>query len=254
MSLVKEPCYFNSNTKTKDWYLSLFAACQERVIIGEASSIYSETTYFPSVPGKIFEFNRSAKIVYMVRHPYDRMKSVWKQTLSTGHFYEKKYYDQKMPLNFEKAIFHYPPFLEACKYWTHLQNYRKYFPDEHIKIIFFEDFISNTKSVMSDLACYLGVSPFDDIVLDVEQKNSSKGKAIAGPFDYLFRKIPIINLVYNKYVPENAKNIFRTKLTVPVPSDPRINDSTMVEIKKTLESEIQSLFAYTKKPSDFWKL
>ena len=253
MSSIKEPLYFNSRGKTKDWYLRLFSACQGSTVIGEGSPIYSETTYFPSVPGKIFEFNPSAKIVYMVRHPYERLKSVWKQTLSTGHFYEKKYYHQKMPLNFQKAIIQYPPFLEACKYWTHLQNYRKYFPDENIKIIFFEDFVSNTKSVMADLACFLGVSPFDDVILDAEQKNSSKEKTVAGPFDYLFRKIPIINLLYYKFVPEGAKTFLRNKLTIPVPSDPCIKETTKAEIKKTLESEIQALFAYAKKTSDFWE-
>ena len=71
MSSVKEPHYFNSTEKTKDWYLSLFTACKGSSVIGEASPIYSETTYFPSVPGKIYEFNPSAKIVYMVRHPYE---------------------------------------------------------------------------------------------------------------------------------------------------------------------------------------
>jgi len=254
MSLVKEPHYFNSSGKTKDWYLNLFAACQGSTVIGEASPIYSETTYFPSVPGKIYEFNPSAKIVYMVRHPYERLKSVWKQTLSTGHFYEKKYYHQKMPLNFRKAIFYYPPFLEASKYWTHIQNYRKYFPDENIKIIFFDDFVSNSKNVMQDLACFLGLHPFNDVKLDAEQKNSSTGKTVASPFYYFLKNFPIINALSKKFIPEGAKKFVSNKLTLPVPSDPHLNDDTKAEIRNRLESEIQALFSYTDKPSNYWKL
>lgn len=254
MCSIKEPNYFNSNGKSIDWYLSLFAACQGSIVVGEASPIYSETTYFTSVPGNIYEFNPSAKIVYMVRHPYERLKSVWKQTLSTGHFYEKKYYRQKMPLNFRKAIFCYPPFLEACKYWTHIQNYRKYFPDENIKIIFFDDFVSDPKNVMQDLALFLGICPFNNVELDAKQKNSSKGKTVASPFYYFLKNLRVINVLSKKFVSENTKKFVRNKLTRPVPSDPYLSDNTKTEIRNTLESEIQALFSYAEKPSDFWKL
>jgi hypothetical protein len=92
MSSIKEPFFFNDPSKEMEWYTSLFDECAGNIAIGEATPIYSETTYFPWIPEKIYHLNSSAKIVYIVRHPYDRLKSVWKQTLSTGHFYQKKYY------------------------------------------------------------------------------------------------------------------------------------------------------------------
>jgi len=254
MSSIKEPHYFNSNEKTEEWYLSLFSTCQGSSVIGEASPIYSETIYFPSIPEIIYEFNSSAKIVYIVRHPYERLKSVWKQTLSTGHFYEKKYYHQKMPLNFQRAIFEYPPFLEACKYWTHIQNYRKYFSDKNIKIIFFDDFVLSPKNVMQELAYFLGVQSFTDIKLGSDQENSSKGKKVASPFYYFLKKIPILSPMSKKIVPECAKEFIRKKMTIPVPADPQLTDETKAEIREILGDEIQALFSYTDKSLDFWKL
>jgi len=52
MSSIKEPHYFagKNSKKSLEWYLSLFRHCDEnKKIIGEASPIYSETTYFPDV-------------------------------------------------------------------------------------------------------------------------------------------------------------------------------------------------------------
>jgi hypothetical protein len=250
---VKEPFYFNDPRKDYNWYISLFSGCRKSSVIGEATPIYSETTCFPDIPRKIYKFNSKAKILFSVRSPYDRLKSVWKQTLSSGHFFYNKYYTVRMPLRFEKAIFEYPPFLEACRYWTHIQNYRKYFDDSRIKVIYFEDYIKNTTEIMNEVNAFLGLGPFQEPALDSKQKNSSKGKTVFNPMVHFMSKIPGYKQI-TKAIPQNKKNDLKKKISISVPSNPHISERSKEKIRKVLNPELQLLFEYTGKPSDFWIL
>jgi hypothetical protein len=253
MSSLKEPWFFNDSSKSLDWYLSLFDHCVDAVAVGEASPIYTETITFPDIPSKIFNFNPESKIIYIIRNPYNRLKSVWKQTLSTGHFCIKRLHDKRMPLRFEKAIFEYPPFLEACRYWTHIQNYRKYFDDSRIKVIYFEDYIKNTTEIMNEVNAFLGLGPFQEPALDSKQKNSSKGKTVFNPMVHFMSKIPGYKQI-TKAIPQNKKNDLKKKISISVPSNPHISERSKEKIRKVLNPELQLLFEYTGKPSDFWIL
>jgi hypothetical protein len=253
MSSVKEPAFFNNKNKELDWYLSLFDHCFGNVAIGEASPVYSETTYFPWIPEKIYNFNPSAKLIYIVRHPYDRLKSVWKQTLSTGHFYKKKHYHKTMPLCFEKAIFDHPPFLEACKYWTHIQNYRSFFDDTKIKVIYFDDYIQNISQTMQRLNVFLGLPNFIEPPLDARGKNTSKGKVVSNPLLQWINDVPILQQI-KENIPGDTKKFIKRITHLPVPSNPQISNEVKEKIRAELKDEVLSLFEYTGKSPDFWKM
>jgi hypothetical protein len=48
--------------------------------------------------------------------------------------------------------------LEKGFYAKHLKEFKKYFAQSQIKIIFFEDFIKDTTAVLEDVYKFLGVS------------------------------------------------------------------------------------------------
>jgi hypothetical protein len=158
-----------------------------------------------------------------------------------------------MPLRFEKAVFNYPPFLEACKYWTHIQNYRKFFDDSNIKIIYFEDYIQSTTKTMQELTAFLGLKCYKELALDSKQKNSSKGKSVSNPVVHFINKIPLSDFI-KKSVPQALKERLKRKMRIPVPSNPHLSDSVKTDIRAILRDELRQLFEYTHKPADFWKL
>ena len=157
MCHIKEPLFFNDDAyfEKMEWYQSLFRHCKNERYIGESSPVYSLTTYFPDIPNRIYKFNPDSKIIYLIREPFSRLKSVYKQTMSTGHWEHTKLFDKKMPINFQDAIFEYPSYIEATRYWTNLNNYRKYFPDSSIKVVFFEDLVANPVIVIESIFQFL---------------------------------------------------------------------------------------------------
>src|SRR6266568_8270036 len=75
---MKEPMFFVEKknwSKGLDWYRGLFDDAGEAVAIGEASQPYTMAHSFPGVPGRIVSLIPDVKIIYVLRHPVERMRS-----------------------------------------------------------------------------------------------------------------------------------------------------------------------------------
>ncbi|MDA3882765.1 MAG: sulfotransferase domain-containing protein [Bacteroidales bacterium] len=255
MSTPKEPWFFSfSNYNERlEWYLSLFKSAKHKKIIGEASPIYSETTLIPGIAERIYNFNSKAKVIYIVREPISRLKSVYSQTLSSGHWHKKIYENYTdidvpiMPKKFERAIFEYPPFVEACKYWTHLNNYRNFFNDDNILLLFFEDLKQNPQATYDKICNFLSILPEgQDRIFEIQ--NSSLGKKMHSE---LYVKIKNNKIIYSIIKPvANLLNIKPPKRSI----DNNICFPPDVEkqVKEILKGEMNQLLEYAHKPTDYW--
>jgi len=254
MSFVKEPCvFYDKDYKSKiSIYLKIFPDCEYVLYKGESSPIYSETTVCPEIPKRIHSYNSEAKILYLVRSPYSRLKSVWRQTVSTGHWAERKYYDILMPSDFEKAVFEYPPFLEATKYYTHLSSYVKVFGRDQVKVIFFEDMVADLRVTMNEIFSFLGVETDVDLNLDNADKNEGKNKKVYNP----------LIAMASKAVPSSIKNFasddikagirnFLDKFSGEI-SEPEFTPEMRRQINTILAPEVEGIYKYLEITDDPW--
>lgn len=220
---------------------------------GESSPAYSETLAFPNVPRDIHRLSPDAKIIYLVREPFARFKSVWTQTLSTGHWAEEKLFPMKMPRAYRDAVLTYPTFLGGCRYWTNLSNFRAYFRDDAIKVILFETLVADTPATIRDVFAFLDVDRNAPINLHGANLNSSAGKAIYRPWSKRFGRL----------LPGSVKNLvpdaLRLKLRAMVNRLPTPKfdhtDLTIEEVRKIraiLNPEVRALYDYAGIKGDPW--
>jgi hypothetical protein len=256
MSEEKEPSFFVHKEYNKRLlhYLSLFEKASNEKCIGEASPVYSETTVFPDIAERIYKFNPDSKIIYIVRNPIDRMVSVWKQGLYSGHWYKNIYKERYgkediglMPFDFEKALFNYPPYVEASKYWTHLSTYFDYFSEDNVHLIFFEDFVQAPQEVISNIYGFLDIDIVnkDSQLHKVRNKGSKKTRypkwfvnlnnERQKTLKYLLPPIVINQIIKQKI---NITNLFSHELKKRV-----LNE---------LEQEIVSILDYGNKQQEYW--
>ncbi len=105
----------------------------------------------------------------MVRHPLRRIESAWAQLLSVG--------DANRFIGFERTLYETETLIDASLYWKQLSEYRRYFPDEQIKIGVFEEFVTDERAELRACLEFLGIEPCADIyVEDDEARNESVGK------------------------------------------------------------------------------
>ena len=255
MSRKKEPCYFirPDHPDHLEEYLTLFRDGADRRWRGESSPAYSETLAFPNVPRDIHRFSPVAKIIYLVREPFSRFKSVWKQTLSTGHWEERKLFPMTMPRAYREAVFTYPTFLGGCRYWTNLSNFRSYFADGAIKVIMFETLVKDVPGTIRDVFAFLDVDPNVPISFSAAEQNSGAKKTVYRPWSKRFgRLVPggIKDLVPQKLRLELRAMV--NKLPIPEFDHTDLTAEEMQEIREQLAPEVRALYKYMGVKDDPW--
>jgi len=183
MSPVKEPHYFckdfhsecdnffNNSVfvkfpyRTEKEYLSLFRNAKNEIVIGEASATY---LYSKVTTKEIYEFNPDAKIIMIFREPVDFLHSLhalFCRNLSENICDFKEALKAEKTRRTGKNIPRYiktPSFLyysEWIKYSNQIKRYYKYFPEEQVKVIIFDDMKRDTYKVYRDILDFLAVNP-----------------------------------------------------------------------------------------------
>lgn len=255
MSRIKEPSFFNRPDQQEHLaeYLSLFSEGAGHLLRGESSPVYCETLAFPSIPEDIHRFSPDAKIIYLVREPFSRFKSVWVQTLSTGHWAEKKFFPMKMPRSYREAVFTYPTFLDTCRYWTNLNNYRAHFSDRNIKVILFEQMVTDIEGTLRDVFAFLDVDPDAGINPDAAKQNSGAEKRIYQPWGKRFGHLvpdPVKGLL-----PQGLRLRLRAtvnRLPAPKFDHTDLSAGDVAEIRRQLAPEVRALYGYMGIKDDPW--
>jgi len=169
-SRIKEPHYFNFDAKKGyeidlKTYLSLFKDADPHVhkVIGEGSTAY---LFSKIAVSEIIKFNSKAKFVVMLRNPVDLVYAWYSQKyyegLETIGDFESAWRaeeERKKGKNIPRSCF--DPAQLFYSEWGKLdEQIERLFSlarKENIKVIIFDDFVKDTKSVYEDVLAFLGV-------------------------------------------------------------------------------------------------
>jgi hypothetical protein len=249
-----EASYFcDDNYKERlHWYYSLYEAAPESKYYGDCSPIYSTVSIFPEMPKRIYEFNPEAKVIYIVRNPIERLKSVWAHTLSHGHWYKDVFqsrfkYQRKliMPLDFESDLFEYPSFIEDTRYWKTIEAYQKHFSEDQFLLLFYEDIKNDPEKFYNQIFTFLNLKSLDDPDLINLKMNESKKKRMFRP---LYFRIPEkLQKIFKGLTPPA---LFYYSITKYV-CKPKIDSDLMNKIYVALEEDIHKTLEYCGKSHVF---
>ena len=154
ISCPKEPDFFSRDevyAKGLPWYASLFEAAGGCRVIVEGSTSYTKQWQYPHAATRLASHVSQAKLIYMARHPMQRIESHWAHEVLKGRTNKK----------FEEFVRSHPEAIDICCYWKQINRYRDYFPEEQICVLFFEDFCESAQQVV-DQCCDFS-EPFQDL-------------------------------------------------------------------------------------------
>jgi Sulfotransferase family len=163
----KEPNFFSYDRIFETgWekYLRLYSHCAAKRAIGDASTSYSRIRYFPNTIGRIKQYIPNAKIIYMVRHPLKRMESAYIEHMCTR--------GNRVFTSINDAVRREPMIIDSSRHWEVFDAYRKQFSEPRIKIVWFEDYISNTEVVFRDVCRFLEIDCNVNPSVDSQERNS----------------------------------------------------------------------------------
>ena len=171
MSPVKEPYYFGNDMifyrlqrKTQAEYLTLFGAARDEKVLGEASVTYLAST---SAAEEIYAFNRSAKIIIMLRNPVEMVYSLHSQLLFTETEDIANFEAALQAEEDRKLLKRIPPrctivnflyYREFATYAPQVTRYLHRFNSNQVKIIIYDDLKADTKKTYCDTLRFLEVN------------------------------------------------------------------------------------------------
>ncbi len=152
------------------------------------------------------DFAPNTKLVFMMRDPADRCYSAYKYFLALGflpvsavsydlkhghadgfdHYVRSVLCHKECRRDIMKKRFKYMCFSQG-NYATLIGEYLRYFPRSNMKLVFFEDFVSDQETVTKDIMRFLGIPEDPDMVFPVKS-NETNFKAVA-PISPLILKI-----------------------------------------------------------------
>jgi len=186
----KEVHFFNKNyEKGLDFYASYFKDCETKKIKGEFTPRYF---YIPEVPGRIKKEFAQAKLIFCFRNPIDRIYS---------HFYHNIAHariSNKTP--FEQAIRQDPRFIDYGRLSDNLKRFLKYFKQEQMLFIFYDDIVTKPQEVARKVYQFVGVD-LDYKPKVIHQKvNVGAAKRYKYPvFKIFLRKLMHFSMWLKKY-------------------------------------------------------
>ena len=202
MSTPKELWYFVKEknwSKGEKWYLDHFKNIGDALIIGESCPDYTMFPKYKGVPERIYNFNSSVKLIYIMRDPVERAISHYWYNVRLGGE-NRNIMDVLLSDNF---------FYEFSCYHMQLILYFEIFNRNQIYVQTFERLISNTASELSAICEWLEIdSNFNFSGLTKKNVTPWKLEQVrkGGKIVHKFRQSKIWDLVHT-FFPQRLKNI-----------------------------------------------
>jgi hypothetical protein len=165
-------------------------------ILGSGSVQY---IFFKNVPERLFNYNKDIKLILIVRDPIERAVSAYRYAvergLETRSFKEavndEIKYGENAYVDYNDANQKY--YLNRGLYYAQLSQYLKYFSQNQILILSFDNLINNKEETLKQVFEFLRVNG-DTSEINFTKKNVTKGNA-------RFNKIN--QMLYSKSFKEN---------------------------------------------------
>jgi hypothetical protein len=132
------------------WYESLFSPGQGALHRGEASTGYSMFPMFLGVPERAAALVPNVRIIYMIRHPVQRMVSHWVQATTSGQ--------EHRPLE-EAVVWGSAYYFTSC-YGLQLSRWLEHFPRESVLVVRSEDLSADGGSTLDRILEHLDLPPW----------------------------------------------------------------------------------------------
>jgi hypothetical protein len=149
------------------WYESLYDGAGDAIARGEASPYYTMYPFFDGVPERIASVMPDAKLIYVLRDPVERMRSMYLQLLTDG--------TERRPMN--EALRYDARYVVLSSYALQLERYLACFERSQILLLTSEELYTHREEVMRHVCVFLGVDPWAPMNLS-DESNRSEGKRV----------------------------------------------------------------------------
>lgn len=241
-----EPNYFSREenyARGPEWYHEYLAPHADERLCAEGSNHYSARDLHPETAQRMAAYNPDMKIIYMLRHPLERIVSAWIQNRANK--------GDEVPPTLDRAVQEMADlYIGQSRYWYNLAPFREEFGDDRIFVGFMEDLQQDEAGFFAALTGFLGIVPHD---VERPHLNKSAGKRVPNRAYSALNQFPGTRFL-KRLLPQTLRRQVKTRLlSSSVTDKPDFSPAVRADLIKTLEPDAQAILTHCGKPGDFWR-
>jgi hypothetical protein len=215
MSRPKEPNFFSDDdqyARGLDWYWSLFRDAGTGVLCGESSTHYTKLPTYPHTVERLRKALPDVKLVYVMRHPIDRLIS--------QYVHEKIEGTVTAPI--DEAVDRRPELVAYSLYSMQVEPFLAAYGPERVLPVFFERLIARPQDELERIWRFLGAAgrPAWDHAL--APLNSGGSHLRRSPLRTALVNSPALTPIRRRLIPkpwaERLKALWRVRPHRPAPA------------------------------------
>lgn len=232
MTTPKEPNFFSDDgiyAQGWSWYEQLFEQAKPDDICGESSTHYTKLPDYPLTIERMVKRLKKPKLVYVMRHPVDRLVS----------HYIHQWSQNVIRCDINEAIERYPELIYYSRYGMQLSPYLKQFGNESILPIFSEMMKVSPQLQLEKVAKFIGYKApvhWQD-TLQSQNVSNARVRNFKG-YKYLVDS-QLMATIRRKIVPKIIRNRIKKSLTMQ--ERPAITPHNLDRLIKIFDSDLLKL-------------
>ena len=228
-----------------DWYERQFEGAGDAIAVGEASPSYSGATYYPGVPQRIAAVLPDVRLVYVVRHPVERMRSMYLHQLAIG--------EERRPA--VEAFADDEPYLNTSRYRWQLDRYLEHFDRDRLLVVTAEALRDDRAATLHRVFSFLGVEEdYRPAGLDVE-RHRTEHKRVPTRAGAVVQRLPVPRTL-TRAAPASLRRWVRSQTMRPITASPlaEIPADLYAECCRRLRDDVAGLRELLDEDFDGWGL
>lgn len=230
----KEPNFFSNDeifANGVEWYSGLYAPAKQGDIKGEASTHYAKLPRYPETVQRLKSYAPNAKLIYVMRHPIDRLISHYIHNWSMGFVPRKK--------KIEQALEDYENFVSYSLYAMQLAPWFEAYGRGAVLPVFFDRLLACPQQELERICEHIGYT--DPVVWreDVNPSNVSSQRLRKFPlYDLLIDSKPM-EWLRQTFVSQNARDAIKRKLQLN--KRPELSEEIVADLEKIFDQDLSIL-------------
>jgi hypothetical protein len=233
MSRPKEPNFFSDDAmygRGWRWYSSLFRPAHKADLRGESSTHYTKRPDYPRTVDRMVRDLPRLKLIYLMRHPIDRLMSQYVHELTAG----------RISVGVREAVERHPELIDYSRYALQLQPFLEAYGFENVLAVFFPRLVHHPQSELERIGRFLAHG--GPLRWDTSLKPQNMGRELLRPSpirDALVRA-PVLCTLRQRIVPRNWSQSLKERWRAQI-DPPAVQPDLIARLREVFDADMAQL-------------
>lgn len=231
MTTPKEPNFFSNDdyyNRGHRWYSALFDQAERGTLKGESSTHYTKLPEYPRTIERIMQYCPDVKLIYIMRHPVDRLVSHYIHQWTQG----------VISCGIDKAVQRFPELINCSCYNMQIEPFLRHFGKSNVLPLFSERLNESPLTEMHAIYRFLGVTT-EPVWYESIRSNVSKERLRVSAWRDAIVRNRFVTYIRKKFIPKRTRAAIRGLWSMK--ERPRLSLESQRHVEDIFDNDLKKL-------------